>query len=365
MERCRRQLSPLVRLWPAVLVLPVVAAMAGCGGARSAVATQPARPPIPEKPVDLTTFSFDQGQAPYEVFSAYRIVPGDQLDVLFQVRSWMRRGTFTLALDHTITVKFIYAPELNVTQQVRPDGTITLPYLGSVYAIDKSVDEFASELREKYKAILNIPEISVEVPEFLSGIKELRADLHTTDRGLSRLVTVRPDGYVTLPIVGDVVAAGRTVPEVSRELNASYARLLPGLNCDLFLEKAAGQVVYVVGQVGRPGGFETKRPITVLEAVSMAGGHLSGARLSSVLVLRRHEGRMVAARVDLKRVLSYGKGQMFVLKPNDIVYVPKTWLRSAAEVAKDLMDMVFFRGWSLYGNVFIDERGVQVFGERR
>jgi polysaccharide export outer membrane protein len=343
--------------------MPLVVALAGCGGARSSTATKPAAPQIPEKPVDITTFSFDQQQAPYDVFGEYRIGPGDLLDVLYQVRSWVRQHSFRLAMHHTVTVKFIYAPELNTTQQVRPDGTISLPYLGSVHAVDKSVDEFASELRQKYKPILNIPEISVEVPDFLSGIKELKADLYTTSRGLSRLVTVRPDGYVTFPMVGDVVAAGRTVPELSRELDAAYEKFLPGLNCDLFLEKPAGQVVYVVGQVARPGGFEMKRPFTVLEALALAGGYQAGAKLSSIFVVRRHQGRMVAARVDVKRTLSFGKGsQAFFLQPNDIIYVPKTWLRTAAEVAKDLMDMIFFRGWSLYGQIYVDDRGLSVFG---
>jgi polysaccharide export outer membrane protein len=124
--------------------MPLVVALAGCGGARSSTATKPAAPQIPEKPVGMTTFSFDQQQAPYDVFGEYRIGPGDLLDVLYQVRSWVRRDSFKLAMDNTVTVKFIYAPELNVTQQVRPDGAITLPYLGSVYAVDKSVDEFAS-----------------------------------------------------------------------------------------------------------------------------------------------------------------------------------------------------------------------------
>lgn len=363
MDSSRRPSGPPARRGSALLVAALAAVLGGCGAATSSKSAQPAAPRPPEKPVGMTTFSFDQGQAPYDVFTDYRIVPGDVLDVLFQVRTWDRRDTFKLAVDHTITVKFVYAPELNATQHVRPDGTITLPYLGSVSVVDRTVDEFSSELRERYRGILNIPEISVEVPDFLAGVRELKENLHTSDRGLSRLVSVRPDGHVTFPMLGDVVAAGRTIPEVSRELNGAYAKMLPGLNCDLFLEKSAGQVVYVVGQVARPGGFEMKRPITVLEALALAGGYQSGAKLSSVFVVRRHEGRMVAARVDVKKTLAFGKGsQAFFLQPSDIVYVPKGWLRSAAEIAKDLSELMFFRGWALYGDVYIDDRGLSVFG---
>jgi polysaccharide biosynthesis/export protein len=341
----------------AAVVLPLLLVLAGCGGAKVKR----------EATVGMTTFSFDQNQHPFEVFSDYRITPGDLLDVLFQIRTWIKKDSFKLAVDHSITVKFIHASELNVTQQVRPDGTITLPYIGAVYAIDKTVEEFTAELKEKYKDILNIPEISVEVPDFRSSIKELKADLHTAPRGLSRLVTVRPDGFVTFPMVGDVMAAGKTIPEVNETLNAQYEKILPGLHCDLFLEKHSGSVVYIVGQVKRQGGFEISRPISVLEALSLAEGYLPGAKLSSIFVIRRHQKKMVAVRVDLKKTLSFGSGsEMFFLKPNDIVYVPKTWLKKAAEVAKDLADMVFFRGWGLTGQIYIDEQGgLSLFGEQR
>ena len=67
---------------------------------------------------------------------------------------------------------------------------------------------------------------------------------------------------------------------------------------------------------------------------------------------------MTPARFDLKKMLDFGEGsEMFFLKPNDIVYVPKTWLKKAAEVAKDLADMIFFRGWMLTGQMYIDEQG--------
>lgn len=340
--------------WRVVAVLALLLVFAGCGGLKVRR----------EATVGMTTFSFDQGQRPFEVFSDYRITPGDLLDVLFQIRTWVKKETFRLAVDHSINVKFIYAPELNVTQWVRPDGTITLPYIGSVYAIDKTVEEFTAELKEKYKNILNIPEITIEVPDFRNSIKELKADLHTAPRGLSRLVTVRPDGYVTFPMVGDVQVAGKTIPEVNRLLNAEYEKILPDLHCDLFLEQHTGSQIYIVGQVKQQGGYEIKRPITVLEALGLAGGYLPGAKISSVFIIRRHKDRMVAVRVDLKKALSFGQGsEMFFLKPNDIIYVPKTWLKKAAEVARDLADMVFFRGWMLTGQVTIDEQGgIALFG---
>lgn len=313
----------------------------------SACATPIALPEDSEVKVDMATFSFDQGKQPFDLFPNYRIVPGDMLDVLFQIRTWMEKGEFKIAIDHTVQVKFIHAPELNETQKVRPDGNITLPYLGDVYVVGKTVNELIKELQGRYSNILNIPEILIEVPEFRASIKELKADLHTAPRGLSRLVTVRPDGFVTFPMVGDIFVAGKTLPEVKNTLDNMYEKIMPGLHCDLFLEKHAGSLVYIAGQVKEPGAYNILRPVTVLEALSLAKGYIPGARLDSIIVMRKHEKELVARRVNLKDTLRFDSGgKFFYVQPNDIIYVPRTWVSETAEVARDIRDILFFRGWS-------------------
>ncbi len=337
MEKSKLKSSSLYLLTLA-LVFPIIIAITGC-------ATIPVGEEIS---IERTTFSFNQTEHPFEIFPEYHVVPGDILDVLFQIRTWVRKETFKIAVDHTINVKFIHAPELNETQRVRPDGNITLPYIGDVYVVDKTVSELTQELKDKYSNILNIPEIYIEIPEFRSSIKELKADLHTAPRGLSRLVTVRPDGYVTFPMVGDFFVAGKTIPEVNKALNEQYEKIMPSLHCDLFLEKHAGSVIYVVGQVKKPGAYEIPRPITLLEALGLAEGHLPGAKLSSIFVIRKHETKMIATRVDLNDSLSFTRdSKFFYLRPNDIVYVPQTWISKASEVARDLANIIFFRGWGL------------------
>ena len=323
------------------ITIAAVFSLAACAGNKELS-------PGSEVSLGKTTFSFDKDTYNYALFPEYRIVPGDVLDVLFQIRTWVKKEEFRLAIDNEISVKFIHNSELNETQLVRPDGSITLPYLGEVKVIGKTVQELTKELKKSYSSILKNPELYVIVPEFRSAIKELKKDLHTAPRGLSRLVTVRPDGYVTFPMVGDIFVANRTVPEITKELNAKYKDILPDLHCDLFLERHAGSVIYVVGQVRKPGAYKIVKPISLAEAMSLAGSYLSSARLDSVIVVRKHEDKLVATRVDLKAALSMEEGsEFFYLKPDDIVYVPKTWISKAAEVARDISDIIFFRGWSL------------------
>ena len=202
-------------------------------------------------------------------------------------------------------------------------------------------------MNKAYGAILRNPNIYVTIPDFEYAIKELKNDLKTAPRGLSRLATVRPDGFITFPAAGEMAVAGKTLPEVSKELNERYAKIMPGMQADLFLEQHAGSIVYVTGEVKLPGSYRIANPISVMQGLTLAGGYTSAAQLDSVVVVRKKGDKLVGTRVDIAKTfdLSAG-GSQFFLMPDDIVVVPKTGLASAAEVARLLGDIVFFRGWS-------------------
>ena len=152
--------------------------------------------------IDSSSALFDFTDDQYDPFKEYRIYPGDLLDVMYQVTSWSETDRFTIAVDHLVSVRFIHTPELNVEQMVRPNGKITLPYLGEVYVVEKTVDELEKHLKKRYSKIFKNPSLFVVVPDFKKHITEFKQDLHTAPRGLSRLVTVGPDGWVTFPMVG-------------------------------------------------------------------------------------------------------------------------------------------------------------------
>ena len=293
-----------------------------------------------------TTFSFDIDSASFDYFQEYRILPGDVLDVLYQVRTWKQQDHFRLAIDHVVSVKFVNLPELNETQRVRPDGKITLPYLGELPVVGKTVAELTRELKGKYSPILKSTELYVLVPEFHSAIRELKQDLHTAPRGLSRLTTVRPDGFATFAMVGDIKVAGRTVPDVSHELNEKYSEILPGLGTDLFLHQSAGGRVYILGEVARPDSYQISRPTSVMEALAMAGSWLPTASIRNIVLVRRHEDKMLGTRIDLRQVSQLKENSsFFYLKPDDIVYVPRSQLSRWADIAREVQQVIFFRGW--------------------
>jgi polysaccharide export outer membrane protein len=255
---------------------------------------------------------------------------------------------FKLAADQQVSVKFVNLPELNETQIVRPDGRITLPYVGDVTVSGMTVEELTKELKSRYSKTLKSPELYVTVPDFRANLREFKTDLHTAPRGLSRLVTVRPDGYVTFAMLGDVFAAGKTIPEINQLINTRYKQVMSGLSVDLFLETHAGSKVYVMGEVTTPGSYNILKPTTVQEALTMAGSPLYSAKLNNVIVVRKRGDKMVATKVDAFRPLAMKKNsQFFYLQPDDIVYVPKRAITRWSDISKDLAGIILFRGWGV------------------
>lgn len=306
--------------------------------------------PGEEEQVSHTTFATDAENYPPEdgLFPAYRLTPGDVLDVLFQIQTLQEVANYSITPNDTVSIKFVQLPELNETQRVRPDGNISLAYVGDVEVVGRAPEELKKNLEQRYSKFFRHPELYVTVDEFRERIKELKKDLHTASRGLSRLVTVRPDGYATFPLAGDMRVAHKTLPQVKKELDDFYESYLDGLHVDLFLEEHAGSVVYVLGQVNKPGSYKINKPITILEAMSLAEGPSTEADLDNIMIFRRKGNDFVSTPVDLSAPLA-GKegGQFFYLMPDDIVYIAESRFFEAARVMEALRTIVLFRGWNI------------------
>ena len=301
----------------------------------------------PRYPADVETMTLDippEQQIGNDVFEIYTIDPGDVLGVLFQFRTWSEEEAYIISVDDRVAVHFIHAPELNQEQDVRPDGQISLPYVGQVKVSGLTVDDLEGELAEKYSSILRDPELYIVVSETRRRIQQFKNDLRSDRQGLGRTVTVRPDGYASFPYLGEMQVAGRTMAAVSQELNQWYESFMQGLYVNLSLQEGAGTLIYVLGEVNEPGGYKIERPITALEAISLAGGYKSSARLEEVVALRRRTEQVTARRIDLVKALTLAEQQYF-LQPDDVLFVPKSTLFASSEIAQQLTDVLLFRGW--------------------
>lgn len=136
-------------------------------------------------------------------------------------------------------------------------------------------------------------------------------------------LAVRPDGRVSFPLAGDVVAAERTVEELQAELEGRLRKYVPDVLVTVTVKAVAGNRVYVIGKVGHPGDFVLSRPTDVMQALGLAGGTTPFADLESIRILRREPGRQ---RVLEFRYTDVERGrhleQNVLLKAGDTVVVP-------------------------------------------
>ena len=138
---------------------------------------------------------------------------------------------------------------------------------------------------------------------------------------------IRTDGKIVLPLIGEVVAAGKTPEELQDELLKLYQPQVAAKQVIVNVQ-SSNIPIYVTGAVLRPGPISVNHPISVLDAVMEAGGFdYTKANAKAVVVVRQEKDRTVRYTLNLKKVLAGSSGQPFYLQPFDIVYVPErfTW----------------------------------------
>jgi polysaccharide biosynthesis/export protein len=139
---------------------------------------------------------------------------------------------------------------------------------------------------------------------------------------LSQALQVRPDGKITLTLIGDVVAAGRTPIELRDALTTSLKQYVNTPAVTVIVQDAIANQIDVVGEVASPGQQVLLGPVTILQAVSRAGGPKEFAKTSGIYVLRQTASgppqRIDAAYKDALK----GKVTPMVLQPGDTVVVP-------------------------------------------
>lgn len=142
----------------------------------------------------------------------------------------------------------------------------------------------------------------------------------------NQVVTVQPDGYVTLRAVGDLRVQGRTLPEVDVLLKEAYAPILREPVVTIVLKEFEKPYFIAYGEVKQPGKFELRGATTLTQAVAVAGGFTDKAKHSQVVVFRRYSPELLEVKqVNVKAMLASGTlDEDYVLRPGDTVFVPQS-----------------------------------------
>lgn len=140
---------------------------------------------------------------------------------------------------------------------------------------------------------------------------------------VSRTAPVRPDGRISLPLVGDVPAAGLTPMELRAELARRLTEYIPHPEVSVVVTDVHSFKVSVIGQVPKPDRYELKSAATVMDVLAMAGGLAEFAAASRIVVLRGNGGRVERIPFDYEKVKNGDPRQAnFQLRSGDIVVVP-------------------------------------------
>jgi polysaccharide export outer membrane protein len=185
----------------------------------------------------------------------------------------------------------------------RPAAAGPRPPVG---ATDKKALAVAPSLPEEYR---------------MSPGDKLRIEVYK-DPQLSQAVQVRPDGKITLPLVGDIEANGRTPIELRDAIGTALKEYITNPTVTVIVVEATTAMAYVMGEVNHPGAVSLQAPLTVLQALAIAGGLKDFANAKNIRILRKDPiTGMQMITFNYKDALKSARAPVY-LRPGDTVVVP-------------------------------------------
>jgi polysaccharide export outer membrane protein len=140
---------------------------------------------------------------------------------------------------------------------------------------------------------------------------------------LDREVVVLPDGKVNFPLVGTVTVRDKTPTDVQQDIKEKLRRFIPDASVSVVVKADLGHTVSVIGQVTKPGEIIMSHHLSVMQALSQAGGLTPYANDDRIIILRRTDGKETSIRIPYSDII-YGDelDKDITLQPGDVVVVP-------------------------------------------
>ena len=143
------------------------------------------------------------------------------------------------------------------------------------------------------------------------------------DETLKTTSLVRPDGGISFPLVGEVMAAGKTADQLRDEIRKRLERYVPDAVVTVAVVHVASYRIYVLGRVNKPGDFAVGRDVDVLQALTLAGGLTPFAHENDIRVVRKIDGKTTTIPFRYADVLKDGDlAQNITLRSGDVLLVP-------------------------------------------
>jgi len=165
----------------------------------------------------------------------------------------------------------------------------------------------------------------IVTPDYIIGPEDVLEITVWKNQDLSKVVAVRPDGRISLPLIGEVTAVGKTPVQVTEDISLKLKEYKENPQVSIVLKEVNSYAIFVLGEVAKPGKYPLKSKTTLLQGISIAGGFTAMAARNKLVVFRfgvngGGQERVKASYDDI--VLRDGSSQNIELKPGDTVVVP-------------------------------------------
>ncbi len=182
---------------------------------------------------------------------------------------------------------------------------------------------------------------------------------------LSAAVTVRPDGRISMPLVGDLDVLGLTLTQVRDEMTKRLAEYVRDPQVSISIRQFGGRKFVILGQIKTPGVYRFQQEMSLLEALALAGGFADNAKRGKIMIIRgdikkNPQVKVISANVD--NVLKKGMlTENLTILSNDILYVGKDFLGDFNEVIDEMVKPVF----STTTDFFVVRSAARVSSQKR
>ena len=160
-------------------------------------------------------------------------------------------------------------------------------------------------------------------PDYLVGPGDVLEVSVWKEEALTKQVVVLPDGRISFPLIGEVQAAGRTLPDLKQEISKRMVKYAPKEEVNLEVKQVNSMLIYVIGRVNQPGRFALNTNVNVLQALSIAGGLNPFAKRNDIKIFRR-EGTVTKVLPFRYDQVTDGEKleQNITLQRGDVIVVP-------------------------------------------
>jgi len=138
---------------------------------------------------------------------------------------------------------------------------------------------------------------------------------------LSTTVVIRPDGKVSLPLLGELEATSKTAMQLQEEVTKRLLQYVSDPMVNVIVKEINSPKLSVLGQVNKPDRYPIRQRLTVLDAIALAGGFTDFAKRDKVTIIRNSGSDKLRIQVNLKKVVQDGRGEVYYVEPLDTIYV--------------------------------------------